>query len=65
MRLTPLYFTFSRKQDIENIIKKFFVGQEFTLDFDIEITPAKVTFLCEKYDHGPVSGLIDALKSQI
>lgn len=61
-RLTPIYFTYCRKIDIVNIINKFYMGQKFEIDFDLEITPAKLTFLCEKYDHEDVNVLIDCLK---
>lgn len=62
MRLTPLYFTYCRKIDIINIIKKFFPNQDFEIDFELEITPAKLTFLCEKYDNEHVSELVNVLK---
>ena len=62
LRLTPVYFTFCRKIDIENIIKKFYVDQKFEIDFDLTITPAKLTFMCEMYNNEPVSVLIDELK---
>lgn len=61
-RLTPIYFTYCRKIDIESIINKFFTNQKFILDFDLKITPAKLTFLCETHNHDDINILINHLK---
>lgn len=54
MRLTPLYFTYSRQQDAINIIEKFFdnkiTDENKYLIRDRHMTPAKLTFLCEKHE---------------
>ena len=64
MRLTPLYYTFSRKQDIQGIISKFFpiMKENVKIDFDIIITPAKLTFLCEKHEDYNIDDFILLLK---
>jgi hypothetical protein len=65
MRLTPLYYTFSRKEDIVGIIGKFFPAnkKDIIIDFDIVITPAKLTFLCEKYEDYTLEQFIIMLKN--
>ena len=63
MRLTPLYFTYSRKEDIEGIISKFF-GKRPALNFCPTITPARVTFLCEKYEHLNIEEFIEILRKE-
>lgn len=68
MRLTPLYFTFCRNEDIIGIIKKFYNTSENNLEMinniinrKIVITPAKLTFLCEKYEDISLEALLDAI----
>lgn len=60
-RLTPIYFTYCRNIDIENIIEKFF-NVRVNIDFKIDITPAKTTFLCEKYNYMTANEFVSLLK---
>lgn len=64
MRLTPLYYTYSRKEDIKGIISKFFPVsvKDIIIDFDISITPAKLTFLCEKFEHYAITDFVKMLR---
>jgi SpoVK/Ycf46/Vps4 family AAA+-type ATPase len=54
LRLTPMYFTYLRQSDAIEIIEKFFqttLCQELLVKIpDRKITPAKLVFLCEKYE---------------
>lgn len=61
MRLTPLYFTYCIKEHIIGIINKFY-DDEIIIDFEIQITPAKLTFLCEKYEDESVTTLMSILR---
>lgn len=67
LRLTPIYFTFLRQSDAIEIIEKFFqvkLNQEqIDLIPDRKITPAKLIFLCEKYDTQQVEDLLNILLS--
>lgn len=63
-RLTPIYFTYCRNIDVENIIEKFF-DTSVKIDFKINITPAKITFLCEKYNYMKVEEFVSLLKENI
>ncbi len=65
LRLTPIYFTFLRQSDAIEIIEKFFqvkLNQEqIDLIPERKITPAKLVFLCEKYDDCDVNDLLKIL----
>ncbi len=67
LRLTPIYFTFLRQSDAIEIIEKFYqvkLNQEqIDLIPDRKITPAKLIFLCEKYDDCTVNELLNILSS--
>ncbi len=55
LRLTPINFTYLRQIDACEIIEKFFniklTIQQKDLIPDRKITPAKLIFLCEKYEN--------------
>jgi hypothetical protein len=65
MRLTPIYFTYLRTADAVEIIEKFF-RVKLTEDQQIQIPdrkfpPAKLVFLCEKYETMPVNEFIQTI----
>lgn len=55
LRLTPVNFTYLRKEDAKEIIEKFFnikLQEELIKRIpDRSITPSKLIFMCEKYEN--------------
>ena len=67
LRLTPMYFTYMRRQDILYLIEKFY-NNKVPSDYidkipDRKLTPAKVRSFCEKYEDINIIKFIDILNS--
>lgn len=65
LRLTPVYFTFMRKQDIICLVEKFFetrLSDEHKEKIpDRKLSPARCRLLCEKYENEPIDKFIEML----
>jgi ATP-dependent 26S proteasome regulatory subunit len=67
-RLTPLKFTFLRRFDAVSIIQNFYkctlADQLIELVPDRKVSPAKLRFLCEKYDDINVEQFVNILNQE-
>jgi SpoVK/Ycf46/Vps4 family AAA+-type ATPase len=65
LRLTPVYFTYMRKEDVINLIENFFniILDEEQCDKipDRKLSPARCRLLCEKYENVLINEFIEKL----
>ena len=69
LRLSPLYFSYSRKEDIIGMTEKFYgitLNEEqlkVIPDRDTKLAPSKIRFLLEKYEHSIGDFILELLKN--